>query len=528
MAERTIPGMVLRNRLELSGIFFAALSGCLLFLSFPNHGNGIIAWFSLVPLFYVLQYLRLKQAIIAGILTGFVFYAGLLYWIVFVVVTYGNMPVYFGLLTMLLLSLYLSLYVGIFAGMVVLIRKWGLRETLFAPFIWVILEYGKSNLLTGFPWENLGYSQYKFIPLIQIADITGIYGLSFVIVLVNAAIYRIVFHREKRKAILEVGLAFLLIACLYTYGIRRMAEVDSMIKNSADLPVVLIQGNIDQSIKWNPEYQRESINIYQTLSLDAAPVEGGLIIWPETAMPFFFQQRDEKEQKVRAIAAATGNWLLFGSPSYQKAGKDVSFYNSAYLISPEGEIAGKYDKVHLVPYGEYVPLRRYFPFISKLVVGLGDFSSGPGYIPLAANGVKLGTLICYEAIFPQGGLLYRREGANLLVNITNDAWFGRTSAPYQHLSMAAIRAVENRLFLVRAANTGISAVIDPTGRILKQTGLFERSSLKAQVKLPEINTIYLKFGDIFVLFCIVILSLTLTIILIRRTFHVRRNYIQHI
>ena len=183
----------------------------------------------------------------------------------------------------------------------------------------------------------------------------------------------------------------------------------------------------------------------------------------------------------------------------------MTLFNSAYLLSPQGEQEAKYDKVHLVPYGEYVPLRRLFPFISKLVQGVGDFGTGKGYVPLAMDGRQIGILICYEGIFAEAGRTYRRNGAELLVNITNDAWFGRTSAPYQHLSMTVFRAVENRLYLIRAANTGISAIIDPLGRIVSRTGLFEKATLRGEMRFMDGGTFYSAWGDIFVFACGILL-----------------------
>jgi apolipoprotein N-acyltransferase len=196
--------------------------------------------------------------------------------------------------------------------------------------------------------------------------------------------------------------------------------------------------------------------------------------------------------------------------------------NSAYLLRPDGVVAGRYDKVHLVPYGEYVPLRQLFPFIGKLVAGIGDFRPGKGFDPLVSDGRRLGVLICYEGIFPEAARDYKRNRADLLVNITNDAWFGRTSAPYQHLSMTVFRAVENRLYLVRAANTGVSAVIDPTGVILSRTGLFERTVLKGEVKFIDEKTFYAAYGDLFVYLCGLLLILT-DFIQMRRRNHAGRN-----
>ncbi|MBU0575787.1 MAG: apolipoprotein N-acyltransferase, partial [Proteobacteria bacterium] len=206
------------------------------------------------------------------------------------------------------------------------------------------------------------------------------------------------------------------------------------------------------------------------------------------------------------------------SPSYAEDEGRINYMNSAFLLRPDGTLSGRYDKVHLVPYGEYVPLRRFFPFIGKLVAGVGDFKAGKGFYPLTINIHRLGVLICYEAIFPEGAREYKQKGAQILVNITNDAWFGRTSAPYQHLSMTVFRAIETRLYLVRAANTGISSIIDPTGEILSRTGIFERTFLKGEVKIIDERTFYAAYGDLFVYLC----GISLLIIFIIST-RKRRN-----
>jgi apolipoprotein N-acyltransferase len=243
-------------------------------------------------------------------------------------------------------------------------------------------------------------------------------------------------------------------------------------------------------------------------------------VWPETAAPFFFQDTNKMQSEILDVARISENWLLFGSPSYQRDcdgdAACLSFLNSAFLLSPQGKILGRYDKVHLVPYGEYVPLRKMFPFINKLVIGVGDFRSGEGYNPLTMNDHKLGVLICYEGIFPEASRAYKKKGADLLVNITNDAWFGSTSAPYQHLSMTVFRAVENRLYIVRSANTGISAIIDPTGRIVAQTELFERTALRDAIKFINNKTFYSVYGDVFVLICMTTLVCCIIISFLRR------------
>ena len=217
----------------------------------------------------------------------------------------------------------------------------------------------------------------------------------------------------------------------------------------------------------------------------------------------YFQNINNLHDQITNLSLATKSWLLFGSVSYspKKGGDD--YFNSAYLLSPSGKIKGKYDKVHLVPYGEYVPLRNVFPFIKKLTAGIGDFRTGAGYYPLSLGDKKIGILICYEAILPFAARMYKERSADLLVSITNDAWFGTTSAPFQHFSMAIFRAVETRLYLARAANTGISGIIDPTGRTIAKTNIFQEDALKGYIKFIRIPTFYAEYGDLLVIVCFV-------------------------
>ncbi len=264
------------------------------------------------------------------------------------------------------------------------------------------------------------------------------------------------------------------------------------------MDVSLIQGNIDQSIKWNENFQKETINIYEELSLRHPPANGGLIVWPETAVPFNFQDENDLHRQVRDLSVKTKSWFIFGSMSYAARSENTDYFNSAYLLSPQGDVRGKYDKVHLVPYGEYVPLRTIFPFISSLAAGIGDFAEGKGFYPLTMGERKIGVMICYEGILPEAARMYKNAAAELLVNITNDAWFGTTSAPYQHLSMSIFRAVETRLYLVRAANTGISAIVDPTGKILAQTEIFKKDEIHGSIKFIALPTFYAKYGDLLV------------------------------
>ena len=257
-----------------------------------------------------------------------------------------------------------------------------------------------------------------------------------------------------------------------------------------------MQGNIPQNLKWHPDNQLSTVNTYRDLSLRAERAGAkDLIIWPEAAMPFYFQDGGELSASVAKLPVETGASLLFGSPAYLRDPGGLRYLNSAFLLSPTAQLLGRSDKTHLVPFGEYVPLSGFLPFVNKLVAGIGDYS--PGEInPLPIQGYKLGVLVCYEVIFPELARDYVRQGSDLLVNITNDAWFGKSSAPWQHLAMARFRAIENRVWLLRAANTGVSAFIAPSGRIVEQTGLFETAFLKGTVGLGAKPGLYSQMGDL--------------------------------
>jgi len=475
----------------------AIATGVFLCVSFPSFQWAAVAFFALVPLLIALREKSLTEAFTLGLIAGLAAHIGILYWIVFVVVHYGYVPVYIGVTVMLLLALYMSLYTAVFAWAVVWFHKRGVSVWITAPFLWTSLEYVRSVFLTGFPWENLGYSQYPFLPIMQLADVTGIYGISFIVVLVNCIVYDIVTKKQMRRITGEGLLVILVIGAVTGHGVYRMNDIDKACREESPLTVSLIQGNIDQSVKWEETYQKTTLDRYSMLTRRAVAENPDLIVWPETALPFFFQCIDENHRRVREMARTTGAYFIFGSPSLEIRDDSRVGLNSAYLLSPDARVIGRYDKVHLVPFGEYVPLSRILFFVDKLVSAVGNFASGPGHEPLNMGAEKLGVLICYEAIFPSISRTYRRKGATLLVNLTNDAWFGRSSAPKQHMIMTACRAIENRVSVVRAANTGISAIIDPTGRITERTPLFEEAELTGPVAMIDRSSFYTRYGDIF-------------------------------
>lgn len=481
----------------------ALLSGAMMILIFPRAGLHALAWVCLVPLIVMMLCRPQASPVLQGITAGTLYHIGLVYWVVVSMHTYGGVPRPLAAVLLVLLCAVLSAYIALPLWCSAYIRdRTGIRITLTLPICWVAAEHVKSWMLTGFPWELLGYSQFENLHLIQIADITGVYGLSFLIVSVNCAIAAAVHAliERRRPAALELCWALVLIAATLLYGRMRVQEFRD--PDGPRIAALLVQPNIPQDLKWDPAFLDETLRRLFRLSTQVLAEPADLIIWPESATPFFFQSEPDYQAHVVSTVQHSGARLLLGSPSFEDTGSGVRYFNSAFLLEPGGSVAGRYDKLHLVPWGEYVPLQRLFPFVNRLVAGIGDFSPGAGIRLLPAGQATLATLVCYEIIFPNLTRMFVRLGGTCIVNITNDAWFGRTCAPYQHLSMAVLRAVENKRFLLRAANTGISAVIAPTGQIMAQTALFTEAALPAEVTSLDRMTVYTRIGDVFAWLCV--------------------------
>ncbi|MBE0616634.1 MAG: apolipoprotein N-acyltransferase [Proteobacteria bacterium] len=253
-----------------------------------------------------------------------------------------------------------------------------------------------------------------------------------------------------------------------------------------ELRAAVVQGNIDQGRKWDPAFRRATLETYGSLSRSVSVAGVDLFLWPETAVPLYAQDPSPERRGLDALARELGGYLAFGAPAYKRRGSEVEYRNALFLLSPEGVLVGRYDKVHLVPFGEYVPLGRFFPFMKKLVAGAGDFTPGPGVKPFPEEpGLPvLGALVCFEVIFPSFASSLVSAGAQVLLVVTNDGWFGRTPGPYQHLAFAAWRAAEVGAPLLRAANTGVSAAFDGHGRLLRETALNTRDAFTVVLPFP--------------------------------------------
>lgn len=496
-------------------IILAILSGLLLTGSFPKIGIDWFAWFALVPLLISLKNSSLTNSFRLGFLAGLVHYITLAYWLAYTMKTYGNLPLYQCISVLFLLSSYLALYIAVFSVIVKRLCSKPATCLFIIPCLWVSLEYIRNYLFSGFPWGLIGYSQFNRLHLIQLSDIFGIYGVSFLIALSNATIFLGFLYItgnkwngvwvKKRLAGGSIFVFILIIGLVFIYGTWRIKSIDNLISASKSLKVSIVQGNIEQSIKWDPAFQTATTEKYINLSLSAKEEKPDLVVWPETATPFYFLYDRLLSKKVQNGIHDTNTDFLIGSPSFVRRENTIEYYNSAYLISPDEKVYGKYDKAHLVPFGEYVPFKKWLPFIGKMVEAVGDFSAGQEGKTIKWNNCDLGLLICYEIIFPELSRAMAKNDAVLLVNITNDAWYGRSSAPYQHFSMAIFRAIENRRSLVRAANTGISGFIDPVGRVMDSTSLFQEKVITRSIPIMHETSVYTGFGDLFAIACLVVM-----------------------
>lgn len=481
----------------------AMASGVLVSLAFPSGNLWILAWVGFVPFLFAVGQSGRQAALALGYLAGLVYWSLTIYWLVHVTIP-GT----------LVLIAYLALYFGAFAAVVTSFARVPAGLALLGiPAAWVALEYLRSRLLTGFPWALLGYSQSGNLAVIQIADITGVWGVSFLVMLVNVALWQVLLSRRScpcggSPRLLLVPI--LALAAALGYGFLFLSRTPTA---GEVLKLAVIQGNIPQELKWNPRARQFIVDKYLDLSQEASYGRPACIIWPEAALPVIPDEEPRLFEQVGSFAHDAGLPLILGAVTSRQG----QYYNSAILVSKEGRESGRYDKLHLVPFGEYIPLRRIFRFL-ETVAPIGDIAPGREYtlfgIP-AADGktVQAAVLICFEDLFPELSRRFARRGAAVLVNITNDAWYKETSAPYQHFQASVFRAVENRISLVRAANTGVSGVIAPSGRIISlvtdRSGrdIFVDGITSEMVPLGSGRlTCYGRIGDVFVWVCLALVT----------------------
>lgn len=431
-----------------------------------------------------------------------------LYWIVVPIHAVAGQPLFFAALSALLLGAYIGLYGGLFSVVSLYGRELPLwRQGLLWASAWFLLEWVRNSFLTGFPWLPLAAAFVPWPAWIQAASLIGAYALGGVLA-AAASLFAVGMRASPRPRLAPVCAACLMLAAITGYG---QWQLDTADDSGMDIPVTLVQGNIDQNQKWDHAFIRQTVDTYIELSTrnDGPAPQPTLTIWPETAVPFDYE-RHALARLLRDHASTRNTWLIFGAPGVERAGSAITaLYNRAYLIGPDGRTHGMYEKEHLVPFGEYVPWWLDLPFLRPLLQGVGEFTPGKVVAPLALplaqesaqdpdaftppspyRSLALGVLICYETIFPELSRQRVADGAMALVNISNDAWFGLTSAPEQHLHLAALRAVEQRRFIARGTNTGISAIIDPWGRFVVRGGVFEAEVVHGVLRPREDLTVF--------------------------------------
>jgi apolipoprotein N-acyltransferase len=467
----------------------AVAGGVGLALAFPGVDWSGAAWVSLAPVFLVAVTAQPRLAFTWGLLSGWTFFLLLLRWLNFTFNVYSDIPWPLTWLPTAALAGYCALYTGLVAAAVAWVahRRTTALALLAAPFFWVAAEWARGWILDGFPWGSLGYSQHGQLPVIQVAELGGVYAVSLAVATVNAAVAGLA-ALDRTRALAAIGLAGALMLAVLGFGAWRLAEPAS----AERARVTVMQPSIEQPLKWDPRHTEETLATYRTLTRAAAADGPDLIVWPETAAPTLLRQDAALVEELRALAAGAQVRLLVGSVDVDERTRAV--YNTAFLLTGEG-IAGRYDKIHLVPFGEYVPLSSIIGFVRGWAQFISELEPGSSAVVFPGPPAPFGVVICYEGIFP--GLVRRfvHGGARLVVNMTNDAWFGRTDGPLQHLAMYPLRAVEHRTAIVRAANTGVSAFIAPSGRIERRLELFERGLLEDAVPLRQRQTLYTRFGD---------------------------------
>ncbi len=494
----------------------AAVAGILTAIAFPKINAMFLAWISLIPLFFLLAQVRPRRGFLLGWIAGTFFYGILIVWIPNVPAHYGGLPLSLSLLIYVILILLLGLTWAVFGwGFALLRRRLGEAAFYAAPFLWVALEYAATHLLTGFPWGLLGLSQFKNTAFIQVAAITGIYGVSFLLVMFQSLFVGSVTFMKR----IPFAFATIALAAVHLAGFLAAGKVAP---GPETFSAAVIQGNVSSAIDWNGISRETALSFLEShLDLSRKAIDRGarLVVWPEFSVPLCFScgeaQAGDFAGRIRDFVEETKVPLLVGTVETDNDPEKPLYYNTALGLSP-GRPDTRYAKRHLVPFGEYIPYKGVFGFVRKLTGAIGELTPGRDFALHRFGDIPFGSPICYEVIFPNLVRRFAAAGARFLVTITNDGWYGRTSAPYQHFAAAVFRAVENRRFVLRAATTGVSGIIDPHGRVLGRTAIFTKNFLVGDVTPVTGKTFYTRFGDVFAYAALTLSAFFLILALLKR------------
>ena len=485
----------------------ALLSGIIIGLSYPPLHLGFLAWFGFIPLIHVLLNVKAIQAakfaFLASITANFIS----LYWIGLNSGA-GFLPVFASLVGAIL---YLGIFWSGLGYFVAFVEKRSSKGLIALPFAWVAMELIRSLGVLGFPWINLGLTQTEYLPLIQIADITGSYGISFWIVLINIGFYLAIISKDKRKYLIITSIIFLLV---YSFGLIRINTIENV--NSEPISIAITQSNISPDEKWEPKSREENFKLMHSLLDSALNLNPDLVLWPESAVPAYLRLSSYRRNPIVAKLAKFNIPLLSGTVDRVIDENGVKkYYNSTIFIKPDDSVK-MYNKIHLVPFAEYIPLSEKFPSLKKLNFGQGNFTPGNEYTIFELDSIRFSNIICYESSIPKIVKSFVKNGAQFITIQANDGWLGKSAGPYQHFELAKLRAIENRVPIVRCANTGISGVINSLGVVQQKIPLGKKSIIMANIFPAQNLTFYTKYGEIFAIFCIIIVLIIYASVWINR------------
>ncbi len=524
---------LLTNRTRLSLLAAYAVAN---FLSFPHPiGERVVdlgllcGWLSPALLILGLAGQTPRAAAKTAFVAGALAHSAILHWIYVVSVAYGHAAPPLGVIAVLGMGAHSGFFTAIFAVGWALLGRRGLASPWAAAVLWVVVEYSRSAGPLGFPWAVIGYTQHTNPVLLSLAAYTGVYGMSFVVVFVGATLAAIARDlRSARRLSISSRISLAGIAAIAAVGFLLRSTPDP---SAETIRVAGLEGNIEQGVKWNPDWAERTLAIYEDLSRRAVEAGADLVVFPETAVPGALNSDPALRDRIAELARETGAAYVVGSVAVERrpGARALEYYDSAFAIRPDGGFDARYDKSKLVPFGEFVPFRDLLrPFFEAIAQGMAtegvSRGSGPRAISIAApnapaTGVTAGVPICYELLFPDLTRRFVGDGAGLLLAITNDAWYGRTGAPYQFLAMTAVRSAENGVWTARAANTGVSAIIDSQGRVRSRTRIFERDLLVGDLPLrasPLGGTFYTRNGDLFAYGCWVVIVALAAVGVVRR------------
>jgi apolipoprotein N-acyltransferase len=475
--------------------------------SFPPINAYFLAYISLIPLLFALRNSTFLSAFLSGFMTGFIHEIILLSWMIPTLTTHAQFSVVYAVSLTMIMSVILAINIAVFASLTHFFSP-KTHQLLILPLFWVSLEWIKSWGQLAFPWELMGYSQYKCTTLIQFSDIAGVYGVSGFIVLMNSCIFMIILffsqitwnNQKITKPLMTISAVLILCIPLFIfmYGLKQIHTMDKKISKALHKTVMIVQPSIPQNEKWDGDNRIPITKKMISQTYEAKQDTVDLVVWPETSLPYAIHSKHQLRQFVLQSIKQMNIALVAGSPTFIKDKQKTIHYNSAYVINKQGQIKSRYDKVRLVPFSEHLPFSCLRDFWIHFGAPDDKFSSGIAGQVHSLEDLTLGIQICFEIIFPEYTRMSCANGANLIINISNDAWFGHTASPYQHFSMAVFRAVENKRALVRCANSGISGIIDPCGRILSQSQLFDTTTIIDNIPIiQDFKSIYSKWGDWF-------------------------------